>query len=669
MLNLEIIVQLSEFKKIILIIFAMQAMGSVGQTLNVYSKVEQGVIKIKWLPSDIAGLQKVLNGAKVSRVISTGLAPEDENFTSARVRTINSAKDELAKLSKENPENEKYEMILEPFLLGNKEKEQLNFAFGATVIENVINPDFQYVMGNALMDREITAGNTYAYKIEVQGMKTAYIRVNSDDRTSYPALSASLSLDQKKTVEVTWNLEAVRAFAFGFDIEHSIGSEQAGDFLNEKPHLPFSSDTEIKSDVESYRHEHPEQGKMHFYRVWGRDPFGEKTLVSDWMSIYVPLLIEAVPTIDTVTAIGKIRTVMGSIISLNSPTTIEKLAVYRSSNQFDSYQKIKEMTLTDSLYSIEFESDLSSGDAFYYRTVVTNQDDTVWSQPYYFFTLDQEPPAAPSALSAKIDSNGVVRLTWSKSPDKDVQGYKVYRANHKSEDFVEKTTHFAMNGSFMDTLPLNNLTSEIYYYVQAVDLNFNQSSPSDTLLVMKPDTIAPVASIIRDVTIVNGQFIEVNWVESSSEDVASIRLFRNGQEVAILNSTTPSYRDTNLIPGVQYAYFILTTDRSGNRSTSQLVSRFYEPGFRKPVNLSGSADRTNKQIVLKWEMPTEEVYHYEIKRGKNGEKMMHLTSIHDGGVTQFSDRSLEIGTRYSYTVKFVTKSGIHSIPAVVEVVY
>ncbi len=38
------------------------------------------------------------------------------------------------------------------------------------------------------------------------------------------------------------------------------------------------------------------------------------------------------------------------------------------------------------------------------------------------------PPAVPSGLKAVVDSNGVVTLTWNKNSERDLMGYKIYRA-------------------------------------------------------------------------------------------------------------------------------------------------------------------------------------------------------------------------------------------------
>ena len=48
-------------------------------------------------------------------------------------------------------------------------------------------------------------------------------------------------------------------------------------------------------------------------------------------------------------------------------------------------------------------------------------------------------------------------------------------ANSLREEFVESTTHFVENTTYSDTISLRNLSSEIYYQIRAVDLNYNNS--------------------------------------------------------------------------------------------------------------------------------------------------------------------------------------------------
>jgi hypothetical protein len=85
---------------------------------------------------------------------------------------------------------------------------------------------------------------------------------------------------------------------------------------------------------------------------------------------------------------------------------------------------VSETTLTD--------SKLENERAYYYavRAVRVVSDTTIYGRPTSRLAAtprDVTPPSAPSHLVA-IASEGIVRLSWSPSPEPDVAGYIVYRA-------------------------------------------------------------------------------------------------------------------------------------------------------------------------------------------------------------------------------------------------
>jgi len=378
----------------------------------------------------------------------------------------------------------------------------------------------------------------------------------------------------------------------------------------------------------------------------------------------VPNRIEAYPVIDSVQVDNDTRHILASSPGFSGSS--ENYELLRSKSRDSGYEILNSTRISfdgdpeRSLFTVY--SDVRSGDAYYYKVALMNQDDTVYSQPFYHFTLDQEAPESPEGLEIEIDSSGIARLNWDELKDPGLLGYRVFRGNAKNEEFVERTSKLSLETTWLDTLALDNLTSEVYYFIQGVDDNYNQGAHSDTILGLKPDTIAPVSGLIRKISMIEFG-ITLDITLSSSSDAVSNILYRD--EVS-LGEVGEEYVDTSLVPGQFYTYHIVTEDRSGNVSHSKEVSQKYEPGFRAAPKGNIRTDFQGNFIEINYELPALEIYSVQIYRGKKGEASRRWKTIHNLEQNSIQDNSIRIGETYVYQVKFITKDGMHSLPLELE---
>lgn len=61
------------------------------------------------------------------------------------------------------------------------------------------------------------------------------------------------------------------------------------------------------------------------------------------------------------------------------------------------------------------------------------------------------------------------------------------------------------------------LNSNVYYRVAALDNRFNESEQSEFIHLNRPDTIPPAPANIRNVTLIEGKSIQINWIKSFSD--------------------------------------------------------------------------------------------------------------------------------------------------------
>ncbi|XOV68566.1 MAG: fibronectin type III domain-containing protein [Fluviicola sp.] len=662
MWNLGRIVRLWGFSMLLLLLCASPIYAQEFQTV---SKVSNDTIWLKWLPANYDALLKLKNGATVKRIeVSSNQNLSSQNFENGKQWTIAPVKERFDALNRTDSLGDRTATLLEPILSPLEEAAQ-NFAFGSVLIENVVHPHFQIALGNFIADDSYDRKKRYVYKIEIEKSEPLFAYIDPSKETAFTKPVVELELDQRKTVVCSWNLSTLRNESFGFDVEHSISDTKHAVRLFEEPYLPFKSEFEINEDEVEIRHEDPEKGKMHYYRVIGRDAFGASANASDWKGIYVPNRIDVYPTIDSVEAKGQSRIVHVHMNSENY-SGIERIQLLRSTERDGGFEIIDNISFekVKSRKQIQMISEVSalSGDAYYYKAALLNKDDTVYSQPFYFFTLDQEAPFSPNGLEIEIDSNGIALLTWNELEDPDLLGYRVFRGNSIREEFVERTNVLSLQTSWTDTLALDNLTSEVYYYIQGVDANYNQGAHSDTVMGLKPDTIPPVAGLIRKISMVDAGIV-LEITPSSSADAVSNVLFRG---TASLGEVGEEYLDTNLVPGQFYEYHIETIDRSDNRALSKKVSQKYEPGFREAPKGSIRSDFQENFIEIEYELPQLDIYSVQIYRCKKGDASRLWKTVHDVTKTKVLDRSIRIGEAYVYKVKYITEEGIHSLPLELE---
>jgi hypothetical protein len=643
--------------------------------MSVVSKVEKQsgktIIKLKWFAGDFdAFKQLVSEGSTVERVeISADQDPKTANFDGAIKTVFTPTKTRLDKLDANLESTIQLQSVLEPFLSASvpPNDESKSFAFALAILDCSISKEAGEVVGCTFTDESVEKGKTYAYRVRVKNAPDGFISVQTNEVTSYPKIeNVTLTLDRKNTVEMRWQARNTKAFGYGFQLEKSLDAPKAGNYLTKTPYVPVRSTDEKADKDDSFRDEKLTEGRTHFYRVVGLNYFGDAVLFSEWQKIYIPNHVHAEIYIDTTYAKDQTRVIVGGAFGDGKPMNINRYELHQSTKKDADYTLVESKAYSDSVFKFTVPM-LKTGDQFYYKVLAISKDnDTVASLPSYVFTLDQEPPAKPTLLKGEIDSNGVVRLSWQAPSDKDLQGYRIYRANDKREEFTERNKELSLATTLIDTVRLDNLTSEVYYCVKAVDLNYNNSPFSDTILVLKPDTIAPVPAMLS-MPVVKDSIMVLSWVNSPSVDIKLNFLIREqGTIIDTLkqwSDQTISFEDNRLIAGTAYNYRIVTADKSRNTSHSEPRKVYYEPGYRKAITEAKALFNTvTKAVDLTWVLPQGEVFSFQIYKSLNGGKFYLVKTIENSSCVTYTDKDVQSGVQYAYKVKYVLQSGIHGMP-------
>ncbi len=652
---------------LVFLIFGLLSKAQAPQ-LVIKSFVKEDSVLLRWAPANaelmLLGLK---NGYLVERIKSSENFESGPSKKTIRVAPFSERKQVYA--DSKNPVTLQFAEFLGDMIeSSNLTADDLSMAYFSLILGSSVNRTLAEMMGLFSVDL-IESEEQYLYRVSIQKSTTTStaIEVNSkvlDKHAAMTTLTGSARTKLKQAY-LTWEAASLQNKYAAYWIERSTDSVHF-EVRNQTPYFFFKSQDEPNKINCDYVDTGVVEGVTYYYRVRGINDFAENGKTTNLVKVYIPKSIYGEVHIDSVSASGFERKIKGEFVDYRPKNEITKFVLMRSDSIAFGYQFLAEQIYSTNQFNFTATVPISSGDRYYYKVAAVSPDnDTVYSFPYYFFTLDQIPPSVPIGLHGIVNDSGVVRLAWKLNPENDIRGYRVFWANSLKEEFVEATKVFCTDSVFYDTLSLNNLTSEIYYRIVAVDLNYNNSKNCEAVKLLKPDTIAPVPAVFTDyLSDKNGVYL--SWNNSSSKDVVGSMLLRKKEnQIDTLihwSDTTSHFLDSTGISGEKYAYFILTADKSQNKSISSELNVNYETGTRVGVtDISCSVNRELKQIELSWKLPQQEIYSVQIYRAKNEGGFILYKTLRDPKAVSFIDKDLAMNNTYRYKIKVVYKSGVSSI--------
>ena len=169
---------------------------------------------------------------------------------------------------------------------------------------------------------------------------------------------------------------------------------------------------------------------------------------------------------------------------------------------------------------------------------------------------DAGPPTAPTDLSATLDANEDVSLSWTASTDDvGVTRYGIYRDG----SLIDHST----STSYLDQTALRGATYS--YTVTALDGADNESSPSDPAEITIGDLQPPSVPQDLAVSALSTRKLELTW-SASTDDSGTVTYDVYKGEGLLGSTSETSYVDDSLAPGESATYTIRARDGAGNVS-------------------------------------------------------------------------------------------------------
>ncbi len=558
----------------------------------------------------------------------------------------------------------------------NDQKGKEDMMYSVLVLSAIKDSNVAGALGLGYLDKTVTAGKTYTYRVKLNGTSNIYTIVNGTvtiktipDPDLYKNEVFVYPGDKK--LSFAW---ASKPEVSGFFVERAAPGETVFKPLNSIP-VYAAKGSGYEGPVNgSYTDDSLTNYKTYRYRFYGNTAFGEKVLFAEAKGIPRDLTPPQNPMVSQPKHI-KPKEVLVTWDEGGDLGELRGFMVGRSDRDTGNFEILHKQILPAKTRNFTDSTFIEGGINYYVVYAMDTSGNISSSYPAYVALIDSTPPAQPKIKSAVIDSLGVVTLTLIKGKEKDLKGYRLFKANSPEHEFSVFKESFRQDKSdttsvtviFSDTITLQSLTPKIFYRVKALDFNYNQSAFSDIMAVARPDTIAPVSPVFTDILVKENKVI-LHFVPSESSDVTEHQLYRKTDLAepwtlqAILNGTlgdapATSYIDTLVTTGVTYYYSIRALDESHNFSAyaNPVYGKPYDTGIRPPVE-KFSGGKQDQKIVLTWDYPqtNREVYFVIYKKNGKGEMVRYSTTSEKS----FSDSVS--GREQFYSIKAMTTDGGHS---------
>jgi len=526
------------------------------------------------------------------------------------------------------------------------------------------------------MDKDIKANHFYQYRLIGLGKTpdkcdTSYIYISTfiKDRIPQPIISIS-KIDDGHLI-VGWDRAMHSQYFSGYFIERSVDGNLFTR-INNKPYVNPESDLTRGSEHITWKDTSVVNYKDYHYRIVGLTSFAEESVPSKSVVLRtVDKTPPSQPSSVTAKHLGGNRVE----ITWNHTGNESDLAGFiigRSSKANEGFTNVsgdKPIAKNKRVYIDENCNDKTTN--FYIVAAVDTSGNASASLVSFAAILDSIPPSKPTGLTGKIDTNGVVTLTWPLGPESDIKGYLVHFANDKKHVFTCRTGRAVADTVWRDTISLITLTKKIYYRIQAVDVVDNISVYSDILQLQKPDIIPPVKPFIHNYKVEVGK-IMLEYQPSTSSDVASHQFLRKKPNEATwtklskVNDTKSNvFYDETIEEASSYQYSLVAMDSTGNVSEQATTINLKTlKDLRNPLtNVSATIDTSSKMIYVNWnDIATKNYREIIIYKSENKGPVISQTRVPamPGKKNEYKDKNIDPNKSYEYTTKVVYDKGVTS---------
>lgn len=517
------------------------------------------------------------------------------------------------------------------------------------------------LLGLRYSDRHIEKGRQYIYLIKPgssykkQALHFASILVETNDQ---PLLQPEILhiIEEENQITIQWSRMMHSPSFSAYWIERSRdGSNYQR--INEHPFLGGQTD-DFSSDIYSYSCSAENYTKYH-YRIIGISPFAEESMPSKSFIAQAKDRTPPAPVTEMSTAF-----ITEDLIQISwSPVKDKDLEQYHVLHSLEYNAPYKTIATKDKKASPEHTFNVNPKHQRHFFKVLT-VDTANNHRSSHIITLTREdsiPPAPPTNVSASVDTNGLVSISWDQNHEEDLKGYFVHFANSSKHFFTNLNPSHLKENFYIDTISLRSYTKEIYYRVVAIDYNNNYSEYSETYQLRRPDIVPPQPSVFHTKKITNDGIL-LGWHNSNSPDFIKNKLYRKSSEddwilLQELQPDIKQFTDTNISPGKSYHYRLIAVDDAGLEAKVAfdygIINQRTDDIPAPTINNIRYSPEENIVIL---NFATTGNRRHRVYRSNTNNQYETLGYI-ENGQTTYIDRRITKGEEYSYRMMAIAEDG------------
>jgi uncharacterized protein len=551
-----------------------------------------------------------------------------------------------------------------------QQKANEDFEYAIFVLSAVREAKVAEALALSYIDKSVLPQNVYTYRIKTIGIPPIYTVVPE------PFTIETNGIDtQYKNDVFVYEDDTKLNFAWkesdylsGYLVERMGPDESIFSPLNTTPIYNLTGGEYKGEKRGSYHDENLTNYQIYTYRFYGSNLFGEKKMFAEVKAMPRDRTPPEQPFLEKPEHVAPTQVLLKWQMNPKPAPDLLGFVIGRSNTTDGNYELLNSNFLPKEARSFTDSTFKTGGLNYYVVQAVDTALNVSSSFPVAVTLIDTIPPSQPEFISGKIDSTGVVTIEVAKNTERDLMGYRLFKANDPAHEFSVIFEHFidadTLNHNiqlvFTDTVTLNSLTPYIYYRIKALDFNYNQSVFSELLIIERPDTIPPTTPVFKRI-VSSKTNVELHFALSESSDLASHELYRktNMEEpwnlYAMLDQDQTIYIDSAVVQGTNYYYSLRALDKSGLYSdyAHPMFGKAYDDGVRPPIDdLRLVVDENTARLYWSYSAFKEGTYFVIYKTDKNGILRQH-TRTTELEYTEPINSTLRI----RYAIKVFTSDG------------